>query len=134
MGQTLGIHTYRVSNPTTPYEYSKHDHIMHEECLYLHEERIERQLEADARYIETCLLNSRTGTVVLHDCDIVRVNLGEDVVIYPANRKSSHAMISRELRVKCLTKHMKIPFVLDAHDDKTIIRRVFNVAYPVSAC
>jgi hypothetical protein len=128
MGQTYSLgeeYAYRVVDPKTPYEWSKTDMILDEKQLDDMEESIKEQLEADARHIEELLLRNGSYAVALYGRDILRVKLDPD------KYKTSHGVLPRPLRVKCLMKYLKIPFTLTtnlhATGYGTIINRIFNV-------
>jgi hypothetical protein len=133
MGQSLSAHAYQVSDPKTPYEWSKDDEILTEKGLDLVEESIQKELEADARHVEEMLLGNSCGyAVVLYGRDILRVDIDPKKVLERKDYKSRfHGVLLRELRVKCLMKYMKIPYTIRTkrfkNGYKTIIQRVLNV-------
>ena len=133
MGQSLSSYAYRVSDPKTPYEWSKDDEIITEKGLDLVEESIQKELEADARHVEEILLGNSCGyAVILYERDILRVDIDPKKVLERKDYKSRfHGVLPRELRVKCLMKYMKIPYTIRTkrfeNGYKTTIQRVFNV-------
>jgi hypothetical protein len=107
MGQTFGMYDYRVSNPKTPYEYSRSDWFMDEKYMHTIEECIQEQLEADARHVEELL--HRYDSVRFYERDILRVKLD------PTKFQPTHAVLSRGIRVKYLLKNLKIPYTNNTH-------------------
>lgn len=110
MGQIFSYKTYRVAEPKTPYEYSSKDLLLTEEDLNNLMEYIQDELNNDAKNIENYILDevqngNGNGVAWFYECNILRVKLD------PLKYKESHGVLSRELRVKCLIKNLKIPFV-----------------------
>jgi hypothetical protein len=132
MGQSYSSYKYQVKDPKTPYEWSKDDIILDEKQLDDIEEYIKEELEADARCVEYILLgnspyNSYGHSLVFYGRNILRVKLD------PSKYKSSHGVLSRGLRVKCLSKYMKIPYTIHTKPYEngyaTIICHVLNVEH-----
>lgn len=106
MGNTFSDTRYRVADPKTPYEYSKKDAFLTDEKeLDKIMDDIKDQLEADARYIEQFLTGEK-GQVHLYQRNILRVSL------LPNKFTATHAVLSRDLRVKCLKKYLNVPFTI----------------------
>ncbi len=137
MGQSHSFYKYQVKDPKTPYEYSKNDIILDEKQLDNIEESIKEQLEADARCVEYILLgnspyNGYGHSLVLYGCDILRVKLDPIKFLPPKDHPTrNHCVLSRGLRVKCLSKYMKIPYTIHTKPYEngyaTIICHVLNV-------
>ena len=105
MGQIFGTIDSMVSNPKTPYEFSKNDTSVNEGDLEKYKEYFQSQLEADARYVESLLTKEgSTGSVFFYERDILRISLDKSICSVP------YGVLSPRLRVKCLLKNMKIPF------------------------
>ena len=109
-------------NPQTPYEYHSSDKIATLELIDQYKEQIQPQLDADARIIENELM-TRDG-IFLYNHNILRIHYVD------ANNITHYAVLSRKLRIQCLRKTIKIPFVIgsfingDVHD--TFIGRVIT--------
>jgi hypothetical protein len=137
MGQTFGIQANMVSDPKTPYHYSKNDMFLDEKQLEIIEESIQKQLEADARCVEYILLgnspyNSYGHSLVFYERNILRVYIDPKKFLPMKDHMTrNHAVLSRALRIKCLMKYMKIPYTIHTKPYEngyvTIICHVLNV-------